>query len=676
MGIFDIFKKQAKREDIYTPINPSVNQRVSAGLGSRLTLDEIFSGWSYICIDRIATEVNKAKFQYGKLINGVFEQYPSDFWINSLFEKPNPFTNKYDTMYLADQWLSATGDAFIWTPLDASGIPIQLWVLPSNKMYIIVEDNKIIRYEFDNNGQKVVIPARQIIHVKTLQPSNIIAKNYIEGTAGSINASAGAIKVERKSLEYTYGTYMREGVAPWVIEMDGDITPHEWATFKENYRKTVGDSYKAVAVLTNGAKAKQLTSTSNTNSDLLLSTENNRTLQQIVSAFKVPLELLTMDSIGKMSLVDIQRLQHYFRKTAIEPRLFNYESEFERHFRYYGEKDLVITHPEETFTDPEEIRKQQAHDIAYGILKPSEIRAKKGLDYSKEQDQYFMVSNIAPLKEIERQEVKSIYTYTKDIEDDAAETWKTYDDIAEVGLKALSIDIVGTYADIQKSLLKSVFKLDINNILSNEFRMLDIEEWKEQIKKDCTGSAINLTYEVGRQALLDIDKDPNEILKGEDDNVDALIGLAIASGLVVVAESIPTIEADLRQSAWAIVIDNQNASKEELVKKIADMINDKFDNKFKESATGETSRADTVAQTSTTFFVGATQTKIWKNYNKKIKWLTQRDGKVRAAHKKADGQIANKKGFFFVGGELMRHPGDGKILKNICNCRCYTMVIK
>jgi len=54
-------------------------------------------------------------------------------------------------------------------------------------------------------------------------------------------------------------------------------------------------------------------------------------------------------------------------------------------------------------------------------------------------------------------------------------------------------------------------------------------------------------------------------------------------------------------------------------------------------------------------------------------WQTMGDGKVRDKHKMANGQTVKLTEPFFVGGELLKYPGDmslGASLGNIINCRC------
>jgi hypothetical protein len=59
--------------------------------------------------------------------------------------------------------------------------------------------------------------------------------------------------------------------------------------------------------------------------------------------------------------------------------------------------------------------------------------------------------------------------------------------------------------------------------------------------------------------------------------------------------------------------------------------------------------------------------------NLQKEWMTAVDGRERAAHRGADGQIVDFKERFLVGGEQLFHPGDpAGSARNVVNCRCST----
>ena len=66
-------------------------------------------------------------------------------------------------------------------------------------------------------------------------------------------------------------------------------------------------------------------------------------------------------------------------------------------------------------------------------------------------------------------------------------------------------------------------------------------------------------------------------------------------------------------------------------------------------------------------------TDMFGKENLQKEWMTSIDGRERASHRSADGQIVDFKERFKVGGELLFHPGDPVgSAKNVINCRCST----
>ena len=66
-----------------------------------------------------------------------------------------------------------------------------------------------------------------------------------------------------------------------------------------------------------------------------------------------------------------------------------------------------------------------------------------------------------------------------------------------------------------------------------------------------------------------------------------------------------------------------------------------------------------------------------KRVLKKV-WISQRDGRVRDAHKTADGQAVPVDSDFIVAGDPLKHPGDGSrtTLDNVQGCRCFVTYLR
>ena len=66
----------------------------------------------------------------------------------------------------------------------------------------------------------------------------------------------------------------------------------------------------------------------------------------------------------------------------------------------------------------------------------------------------------------------------------------------------------------------------------------------------------------------------------------------------------------------------------------------------------------------------ASTQKIFPNRILRKEWISAKDGRTRTTHRQADGQKVLMSGQFFVGGELIDHPGAGVKPENNIYCRC------
>jgi len=86
----------------------------------------------------------------------------------------------------------------------------------------------------------------------------------------------------------------------------------------------------------------------------------------------------------------------------------------------------------------------------------------------------------------------------------------------------------------------------------------------------------------------------------------------------------------------------------------------------------------TIAQTSVTAGSSQAQQLAYEETGLYAKrWLSQRDGKVRATHTAADGQEVQAGDSFLVGSASLRFPGDPAApAEEVVNCRCTTLPVR
>lgn len=128
-------------------------------------------------------------------------------------------------------------------------------------------------------------------------------------------------------------------------------------------------------------------------------------------------------------------------------------------------------------------------------------------------------------------------------------------------------------------------------------------------------------------------------------------------------EVIPTTEEDIKQLLEEAVI--QGWSVDDLAEKLQELVD-----------TYTATRSLTIARTALNTVVSGVTAKRYEiarddGLIEKMEWLAELDDKTRPAHSEADGQKVRVGGYFNVGGEKMKYPGDPSASpSNIVNCRC------
>ena len=690
---------------------------------ANVPLSDAMVGWSYACINMLSKEIQVSTF---KLLDSSnpddLKSLPPEHWLPTLFRNPNKQQTWTIMSKLVSQWMYASGDGYIWTPISIRGVsigrPMQMWALPSNRIKIVSSQEKLIDHYILNSGAgQTRIPENEMIHISLPQPSAILAENIIEGVPGELNAAADAINVDRERLGFAKAFFKREGLTPWIITWDDKMENDQWQEMKERIRASLPSEFWPKILLDEGRKAQSLEANSNAATGQL----NNlaeQLISEISSMFGVPLEILLGKFSGDRSGTSIKTQTSFFRSNSIRPKLKIIEEVITKHFTQF-DTNVVFQYDAEEFFDPVEQRKQEQHDISYAIRTIDEIRVRdRGFESNSELDVPMIVSSLVVFdKTSESQENNTgesriieetnQNTIKQLSEADKYTYWKSYDSEAEKTQDLLEPIIIDVFERLNKdinrninaALIKSLTKSTPQKKLDDTLRELDTRTLTGHVKQEMIDKAVTeytkqmdvAEYKVKQEIdLFDIEKWKAIIEKETDPEIkkflikmfklalgDIGVGFddieteyqkelrrALERTLEKISDPISTIDKELREKIKNIIRDNPLATEKELAKLFREAVDSQFKTVYTES------RTRMIARTTTTFGIGESQSTLWKEQGFKFTWLTQRDGKVRISHRKADGKKPNDEGEFTVGTDKMKHPGSGSQAKENVNCRC------
>lgn len=622
---------------------------------------------TYAVIQKIVTYMNKTEILYGIERNDEIQPLPDNHWLNELFKNPNTVLkiDMHQILTITYNFLEYYGNAY----LRIQGRTPEI-ITPLNNANLKIKENKdgSYKYEYSVLGNKQIIPALEVLHIKTLFLPKSDNKNWlIEGYPADLKSCKQSTELDYNSLSYINDRINSGNLPPLAISTESTLTDKLFTQIKKRAIEALGDGTKFLA-LDNGTMLSPFEFKSTFDPKLVQNSISYEMVNRICMAFGVPTQIVT-GQFNQGTTVAIDRLFHEFKATTIEERLQVVESAFTMYFKQF-EPDIVFYHKPFEFEDPEQKLKRQQFELNNGITSVNELRQEQGKQDIAGGDVYNL-----PNQQIESTErmlkFNKVNIFRKGLDQEILKTyvWKLFDEQSmrnaskikkawQKYFKGLNKRII---SDLEAQYNKTIDTVDkftlIQKVNDEVFDISDeIELATEQMTPlyaDLSELMVQSSYElVETQIDFDID---NWILQ---------INTATQESVGKIADSINSVHDDLRETIQDIIDNNKFETSDNLLKLITDATNDKFSKVYTRS------RAEMIAETTSTVITSTSQRETWKTLGFKNTWLSRRDGKVRDTHRKVDGKQADQDGFFKVGSDSMRSPGTGSVAKENVRCRC------
>jgi HK97 family phage portal protein len=237
----------------------------------------------YSCVSRIADDIAKMPIQIAQDMGGYWQPVMHDF--NALLRKPNAYQNR---IQFISQWVVSKllhGNTYALKQRNARGMVTALYILDATKVTPLVSTDGAVFYRLMANnlagiGQDVTVPAREIIHDRSITPFHpLIGVSPL--TAAALAASQ-AMSIQRMS-----DTFFKNGSRPgglltapaFINEVTANLLKEHW---EKNY---TGDNVGRIAVLGDGLKYESLAVNA---ADSQLIEQLSFSAQDVCRAFHVP----------------------------------------------------------------------------------------------------------------------------------------------------------------------------------------------------------------------------------------------------------------------------------------------------------------------------------------------------------------------------------------------------
>lgn len=630
-----------------------------------------YTSWTWACIDKVSEALAGLEWDVTVAGKEERERAPDDYWLRSLLENPNPEFEATSLWSLAARWYSINGNAYLYTPKYGEATPQEIWVLPSNRVTVVPGKSRLVAgYVYYVNGKPFPIDPEEMIHWKNLDPSSDPQTSLYLGRS-PINASMDAVQVDLANQRFLARFYENNALPAYVITVPAgqQVTRQAWKVFKDQWTQTFQGSNNAGKWgLLDGGKQIQTLDTSNQIKDAASLDESNR--KRVCSVWGVPEMLLTGDYSARAVSENVIA---EFHRGTVAPKAKRLGEAITRMARLYDADAMPkVAFQGYEYNDPaQRMAELQALwtmglptnrvllELGYDPVEGGDISLVQGVPIES-------LSDDGESEPVQERTIEPVRVQTKSIENSPSAQsldayYKNYSDIMDDEVDALTPILADLFEALGEDVIAKIKSENTEKDITFTGSLFDLDEWVAMLTEETTPWLTRLFNRVGSQAFSDVNSDISDHRTGFGTRVTE----AMSASTSKITTSLGTIKEELT--------DLLKANRREPVSKVTELIQKRFDHYTKGGA-------QRIAQTTATYTTGAAQNAAWKTLQAdddsissiKRVWLTQRDGKVRKTHKKADGQEENKQGKFRVGRATMEHPGGGSKAEEAINCRCVT----
>lgn len=155
--------------------------------------------------------------------------------VSGLFERPNPFMDRYRFIATIQMFRAIAGNCFIEKVRARSRQVVELWFLRPDRIRIIPDAQKFIRgYEYRYGDQVYMLPPEDVIHIKTLNP--------IDDYYGMppLAAAAGRVDTDNAMREFTKAFFANAAVPAGMLNIMKSVTADERQLIQQYMRQSYG----------------------------------------------------------------------------------------------------------------------------------------------------------------------------------------------------------------------------------------------------------------------------------------------------------------------------------------------------------------------------------------------------------------------------------------------------
>jgi HK97 family phage portal protein len=290
-----------------------------------------------------------------------------------LIQHVNPLANRFDLWDMTQLFMELTGNAYWYIVKDSQmGIPVQIWVIPSQYMQIVTsKDQMVAGYVFRYGTRLVPFEFDEIAHFKFSSPLS-----QLYGT-GPLAAILDTYNVDQSIRGYESSMLNSGGRPDGVLQTDQGLNDKEFERLKEQWNQRYGGASKAgkTLILEKGLTYEAI---SFTPKEMNYVTGRKLNREEIAAAFGVPMSKLTSETVN---LANAYAGEKQYAQDTLEPRLRRLEEKInERVLPMYEDGDnLFVAYDSAVPEDKEFESVERQRRLSAYITTVNEEREKLGM---------------------------------------------------------------------------------------------------------------------------------------------------------------------------------------------------------------------------------------------------------------------------------------------------------
>ncbi len=634
------------------------------------SISNTFNSITYACLRLRADAISSLVFRfYNELSQNKKDELSIEHWLVKLFKNPNPLFRRTEFFRLMQYWLDYNGNVFIYSPKDERlNYPTQMWILQSPNISIKLGEYGVDYYKYNYEGTIYGFMPEDIIHIKNLIPGTTTKSEFLGQSV--VSMALNLIESDNELNKFIKRDLLNDTIPPLIIESENDSNEQQMQLFKERWNSAL-PYHKLMGVLSKGLKVVPLIKNVGNMSSSMSTTEMNELItKKLAIIFGIPYSKLT----GENTTFASAKISDFsFRADTIEPLAINFCESFSSFFSKKTNENLMIDYEEFNYIDEDIELKTKESNLKFGITTINEERQKIGLDPIQNGDIHLIQSNLVTLDNIilpKKQESQGLKILNntnrhniKSIEQDEVETnnyteeqkkeyWEKWNKKLDEGTDKFQSSV----AKMFKELSDIVFSNLNDGNKSYKTKELKVEElYSEKEFERLLSEYIDPTT---NEILLTDISDALDDIRQSSDDIETEYNKQIKEATKYIVSKVKTVNDTLKSDLDKILMENKDASVDELT----DLIDEEF-----AYYSNKGFKSKRIAQTSNTYIVSKSQKSVFKNYDVKYMWLSMRDGRVRQNHAKLDGTYPDEKGLF---GGIVDQPGNFSNAGDNINCRC------